>query len=341
MRIYGIKQVVRDYGALCARTLLSYVVEDLRMSSRYQVSIPIEATVQDGVDASFTHKLEDGLMLGNILRVRIEDDVTYLDIEVVAEQRNEAITSGLAIAWRFVQLISLVYNKGFEVSLAGIRAIPMTPAEPPIEIHQEGDHVRIIVRETLHISDHIRATAHISSLDQILPLWNRVNQSNSVIADGLEWLYLGAITSNDRMAFLAYWLALELLVERTSGNEQATTILKKYVPGQQDRTLLKQEMMHVLKKYINDDAIRRLMEYLEQARVESDVDRWTRILQESGLEIQLEEVKELRKKRGAIVHQSEKSKSVALSAHLREVVTAYINLLLQTEEKDEVLPQPD
>jgi hypothetical protein len=48
------------------------------MSNRYQVSIPIEATVQDGVDASFTHKLEDGLMLGNILRVRIEDDITYL-----------------------------------------------------------------------------------------------------------------------------------------------------------------------------------------------------------------------------------------------------------------------
>ena len=312
------------------------------MSNRYQVSIPVEATVQDGVDASFTHKLEDGLMLGNILRVRIEDDITYLDIEVVAEQRNEAITSGLVIAWRFVQLISLVYNKGFEVSLAGIRAIPMAPAEPPMEIRQEGDHVHIIVRETLHISDHIRATAHISSLDQIMPLWNRVNQSNSVVADGLEWLYLGAITSNDRMAFLAYWLALELLVERTPGNQQATTILKKYVPEQQDRTLLKQEMMQVLKTYINDDyAINRLMEYLEQAKVESDVDRWTRILQKSGLEIQLEEVKELRKKRGAIVHQSEKSKAVALSSHLREVVTAYLNLLLQTEEKDEVLPQPD
>src|SRR5260370_3621365 len=289
------------------------------MSSHYQVSIPIEATVQDGVDASFTHKLEDGLMLGNILRVRIEDDITYLDIEVVAEQSNEAITSGLAIAWRLVQLISLVYNKGFEVSLAGIRAIPMAPAEPPIEIRQEGDHVRIIFRETLHISDHIRATAHISSLDQILPLWNRVNQSNSVIADGLEWLYLGAITSNDRMAFLAYWLALELLVERTPGNQQATTILKKYVSEQQDRTLLKQEMMQVLKTYINDDyAINRLMEYLEQAKVESDVDRWTRILQKSGLQIQLEEVKELRNKRGAIVHPSEKSKTVAPSPHLRE-----------------------
>ncbi len=312
------------------------------MSDRYRVSIPLEATVQDGVDFSVTHKLEDGLALNDMLRVRVEGIITYLDIEVVAQQRNEAITSALPMAWRFVQLLSLVYNKGYEVSLAGIQAIPITPTEPPVEIHEEEYHVHIIVREKLYISDHIRVTAHITSLDLILPLWERLNQSNSVVADGLEWLYLGNIVSDDRMAFLAYWLALELLVERTPGSEQATTILNKYVEDQQDQTLLKQEMRQVLKKYIDDDsAIHRFMEYLEQAKVESDVDRWTRILRKSGLEIQLEEVKELRKKRGAIVHQSEKSKTVAPSAHLREVVKAYLNLLLQTEEKDEVLPQPD
>lgn len=117
--------------------------------------------------------------------------------------------------------------------------------------------------------------------------------------------------------------------------------MKKYVLDQQDRTSLKQEMRQVLKKYISDDdAISRLMEYLEQAKVESDIDRWTRILQKSSIDIQLEEVKELRKMRGAIIHQSEKSKTVAPSAHLREVVTTYLNLLLQTEVKDEVLPLP-
>lgn len=312
------------------------------MSSHYRVSIPIEAIVRDGVDNSFTHKLEDGLTLSDILRVRIEDAVTYLDIEVVAEQRNEAITSALVMAWRLVQLISLVYNKGFEVSLAGIQAIPIEPAEPPFEIREEENGVHLIVREKLYFSEHIRITEHIPSLDPLLPLWEYLNRSDSVVTDGLEWLYLGNIASNDRMAFLAYWLAFELLIERTQGNEQATTVLKKYVLNQQDRISLKQEMRQVLKKYISDDdAISRLMEYLEQAKVESDIDRWTRILQKSGIDIQLEEVKELRKIRGAIIHQSDKSKAVAPSPRLREVVTAYLNLLLQTEEQDKALPQPD
>jgi hypothetical protein len=309
------------------------------MSCRYRVSIPIEASAQDGVDFSLTHKLEDGLVLGNILRIRVEAATTYLDIEVVAEQRNEAITSALVMAWRLVQLISLVYNKGFEVSLAGIQAIPIEPAEPPFEIREEENGVHLIVREKLYFSDHIRITEHIPSLDPLLPLWEYLNRSDSVVTDGLEWLYLGNIASNDRMAFLAYWLALELLIERMPGNEQATTVLKKYVPEQQDRTLLKQEMRQVLKKYINDDAIFRLMEYLEQAKVESDVDRWTRILQKSGINIQLEEVKELRKTRGAIIHQSDRRRTAAPSPRLRQVVAAYLDLLLRAEEKGQTPPE--
>jgi hypothetical protein len=312
------------------------------MSCRYRVSIPIEASAQDGVDFSVTHKLEDGLVLGNILRVRVEAATTYLDIEVVAELRNDAITSALAMAWRLMQLISLVYNKGFEVSLAGIQAIPIEPAEPPFEIREEENSVHLIVQEKLYFSEHIRITEHIPSLDPLLPLWEYLNRSDSVEADGLEWLYLGNIASNDRMAFLAYWLAFELLVERTPGNEQATTVLKKYVPSQQDRTSLKQEMRQVLKKYISDDdAISRLMEYLEQAKIESDIDRWTRILQKSGIDIQLEEVKELRKIRGAIIHHSDRSRAVAFSPRLRQVVAAYLDLLLQTEVKDELLPLLD
>ncbi len=310
------------------------------MSSHYRVSIPIEAIVQDGVDNSFTHKLEDGLTLSDILRVRIEDAVTYLDIEVVAEQRNDAITSALVMAWRLVQLISLVYNKGFEVSLAGIQAIPIEPAEPPFEIREEENGVHLIVREKLYFSDHIRITEHIPSLDPLLPLWEYLNRSDSVVTDGLEWLYLGNIASNDRMAFLAYWLAFELLIERTQGNEQAATVLKKYVLNQQDRISLKQEMRQVLEKYINDDdAISRLMEYLEQAKVESDVDRWTRILQKSGINIQLEEVKELRKMRGAIIHQSDRSRAVAPSPRLHKVVATYLDLLLRTEEKERTSPE--
>lgn len=312
------------------------------MATHFLVSIPIEATVQDGVDASFTHKLKDGLTLGEILRVRVEEGITYLDIKVAAEQRNGAIASALVIAWQFVQLLSLMNNKGFEISLAGIRAISIVPEEPSVEIRQEGNLTRIIFREILHVSDHIQLTEHISSLDPILPLWERINQGNKVIADSLEWLYLGNIASNDRMAFLASWLALELLIEGTAGNEQTTTILKKYVPEKQERNSLKEEIRQVLKKYIDqEDVILRLIAYLEQAKLESDIDRWTRILQNRGIDIQLEEVRDLRKMRGAIVHQSERSQTVTPSLRPREVATAYLKLLLQAEDNNDTLPQLD
>jgi hypothetical protein len=174
------------------------------MSNRYRVSIPVEAAIQDGIDVSITHKLKDGMTLGDMLRVRVEDTITYLEIEVEAEERNEAITSALVMAWRLVQLISLVYNKGFEVGLAGIRAILIAPLEPPVEIREEEGSVHVTFRETLHISDHLRLTEHISTLDPLLPIWKRMNQSANVTADGLEWLYLGKIASNERMTFRNY-----------------------------------------------------------------------------------------------------------------------------------------
>src|SRR6266568_1712832 len=225
------------------------------MSYRYRVSIPVEAVMQqDGVEFSVSHKLEDGLQLGDILRVRIENAITYLDMEVVAEQRNEAITIALSRSGRVVQLISWVYKKGFEVSLAGIQAIPLTPVEPPFEVREEEDGIHVMLREVLHISDHIRVTEHIPTLDALLPLWEWIEENNTV-ADGLEWLYLGTIASNDRMAFLAYWIALELLLERTPGNERATTILHHSLPEDKRDALLK-DIEQVLKKYIEDDTAR-------------------------------------------------------------------------------------
>jgi len=48
----------------------------LNIPYRFRVSIPIEAIVQDGVDFSVSHKLEDGLTLGDILRVHVEGTIT-------------------------------------------------------------------------------------------------------------------------------------------------------------------------------------------------------------------------------------------------------------------------
>jgi len=298
------------------------------MLNRYLVSIPIEATVQDGVDTSITHKLEDGLTLSDILRIRVEDSITYVDIEAVAEDRNGAISSALAIAWRFVRLISLINNKGFEVSLAGIRAKQLS-VEPSVEIKKTENGIDFIFREMLTISDHVRIIEHISTLDPLLPLWELVSQSNNVIADGLELLYLGKIASNERIAFLAYWIALELLVEHAPGSEPSITVLQEHVPNKGIRKQLKSEMDQVLKKYIADDTAReRLIRSLEFTKNKSDVDRWYKAITKSEVHISIEEIKELREKRGAIIHPNEGSGMQVIPMRLCEIVTEYLNALL-------------
>ncbi len=302
------------------------------MSQLYRVSIPVEATLQDGVDVTITHKLEHGLVLDNVLSVKVEDSTTYLDFEIVADQRNEAITLALIRAERFVQLTALVYGKGFEVSMAGIRAMLVKPARPSFEIFEEENPVRVVIREELHVSDHLRIIEHISSLDALLPLWKRMDQRSSVTADGLEWFYLGKITSNERMAFLADWIALELLLERTSSNSPKITILQQHVPKKL-RDVLKKEIDQVLQKYIEKEEIRkRLLDYLSQALLQSNIDRWISILQEKGVEIDTKDLKSLQKTRGDIVHAHNSHQTIETSlSRLHKLVMDYLNVLLYTE----------
>jgi len=114
-------------------------------------------------------------------------------------------------------------------------------------------------------------------------------------------------------------------------------VLKKYIPKKEDRALIREEMRQLLRKYIQDDtALERLVNYFEQTKLESDIDRWTRTLQKSGVNIQLEEVQEFIRTRGAIVHQSGASRRIAHSPRLREVVAAYLDLLLLGELDDEM-----
>ena len=90
-------------------------------------------------------------------------------------------------------------------------------------------------------------------------------------------------------------------------------------------------MDQLLKKYIKDDAAReRLINYLGQAKLKSDIDRWTSILKQSGIDIQVNDLKGLQHKRGAIVHSRNTNETAPISPRLHEIVTAYLKALLQS-----------
>src|SRR5437016_5083557 len=104
------------------------------MPDHYLVSIPIEPITCATVEQSRSYGLVDSLQLENILRIRVVGttkvegnagtlgNATYLDIEVSADNRNEAVIQALSIARLFVQLMVLVYQAEFEISIVGIQA---------------------------------------------------------------------------------------------------------------------------------------------------------------------------------------------------------------------------
>ena len=129
-------------------------------------------------------------------------------------------------------------------------------------------------------------------------------------------------------------IAFELLIERTPGNERVSTIIQQSIPKGRRNAFLK-DMEEVFKKYIEDTtAQKRMMQQVRQAKATSDIDRWTDILDQSGVTLNPKEIKELRDARGAIVHSGDASPAGSLSPRLHEIVTNYLNKLLAPTKED-------
>lgn len=151
----------------------------------------------------------------------------------------------------------------------------------------------------------------------------------------LESVYLGKIARDDRNAFLAYWVALELLLESAEaagagaedeGAAKTSTVIKQAIPSKSDRNHLQAEVDAALARFISDAAQRqRALDHALSAKAESDVDRWTRLLRFAGIATTEEEVKQLRKARGSVVHGGAGGLP---TTRLREIVTLYLKKVL-------------
>src|SRR5258708_31037425 len=101
------------------------------MQSRYIVSMPIKTVIRGSVEHVSSYGIVNGLRLANI-RIRVESTTliennagfsgaaTYLDVEVLADDCNEAILQASSTARLFVRLMALVYQSEFEISLLGV-----------------------------------------------------------------------------------------------------------------------------------------------------------------------------------------------------------------------------
>lgn len=297
------------------------------MEDRYLVSIPIETVTRATTMQSRGYGLNE-LQLADILHVRVERTttiegnsgtlgaVTYLDIEVSANNRNDAILQAYAIAQRFVQLTALVYQAEFEISLVGVQAKNLTSSSGA------------------ELSSYFGVEQVIASFEPLLKVWEQVTsiqEQNSelwnVLKLALEWLHFGAIANDDRSAFLAYRIALEVLVKGNEGSESSTTVLNKHLDTRKHK-LLNKAIRGVIALYIDDDkALNRLMQRIEDTLVESEPERWARILENAGVAVSSEELNDLRIARGSVVHSGIGNEKMS-TFRVREIVVDYINALL-------------
>ena len=300
------------------------------MTDVYLVSIPIEPVTRATVENSRSHGLTNGLQLANILRVRLEETITkegdtgtygaatYLDIEVSDDNRNAAILQAYSIARRFVQLAALVYQAEFEISLVGVQAKNLSPGN------------------RLEPSTHFGYQRDIASFEALIPIWKRIaliqeqdSQLWRVLELALEWLHFGAVVSDPRSIFLAYWIALELLIDSIENNERSTTVFKKHLDDKK-RDLLRTALRGVLALYIgNKDDVERVTSYIEGTKVESDTKRWSRILNNAGVSVTPKELDDLNKARSSIVHDGIMNEKMS-NSRMYEIVSAYINSLIKS-----------
>lgn len=295
----------------------------------------METVTRATIEQSKGYGVENNLQLENILRTRVESTTTiegrlgtlgittYLDIDMTADNRSDAILKAVSIAQLFIQLTSLVYQAEFEINLAGIRSVNLNP------------------NAGMEPFAYLGTQHNIASFEPLISIWEKValiQEQNSELWDvlqlALEWLHLGATVKDDRSAFLAYRISLEVLMNYTIGDDKNTTVLKRYLDAKKHKALTK-VIREILSLCIDDSkAVERIMHRIEDTLMESETEKWATILNNANIPISSKELNDLRMARGGVVHTGISSPTMSKS-RIREIVIAYINALLGVGEQNE------
>ena len=108
------------------------------VQNHYRVSIPLQSVTRATIEGSTGCGVENNLQLEEILCTRVESTpiegrlgilgiTTYLDIDVTADNRKDAMLKAVSTAQLFIQLAALLHQAEFEINLAGIHSVNLNP----------------------------------------------------------------------------------------------------------------------------------------------------------------------------------------------------------------------
>ena len=301
------------------------------MQKPYRVSIPLEAVISATIEQSRGYGVENDLQLENVLRTRVESThiiegragtlgvARYVDLEMVADTRTDAIMQAVSTAKLFIQLVALVYGAEFELNLENIQATTLE------------------ANAGLEPSTYFGVQSNIASFEPLLPVWRKVallkeqdKEQWDIMQLALEWIHFGATASDDRNVFLAYRIALEVLMNFALKEDQDTTVFNTLIEEKQ-RTKLLKVLRGLLSFFLESEYVERVINQINGTRLKSESDKWAKVLSDAGVSVSPQELRDLSGARGGVVH-SGISRSTMSKARMREIVVAYINALLYKAE---------
>ncbi len=295
----------------------------------YTVSIPLEPVTDS--EQGTTYSLQDGLSLGDELRVRVVNDRTYIDLHVQAEQDSNAIDIAQDIARRFIHLLVLVQEVRFQISPFGLQL----ERWPVHVVDASGNVPAIVAIRGIGMAGGVgimgRGTITAVSLERVAPPWGQLKaQSSDATARGLEWVYRAKTTRDPVNAFLAYYVALEVLLEGHAGENAVRQALQQNVASKAERKVLLAEVETVLMQHgLEEHTCTRIKDAIIYCKAESDPERWQRILADSGVDVPLGELETLRRLRGKLVHEGNDDDVAVATDQLSSIVTTHLNALLR------------
>ncbi len=268
----------------------------------YRVEVPFESLLyEDDPSTSRTTELPSGFDLP-AMNVVSEAGGTYR-AELHVEAANGTSAKDVAVD-RVEEFLALqaARNDGFRVRLRGVRATPLSEgSNVSVERIEEERTICVTVSEPVQVDSSLDMVVQRSNVGFAEAALNKRERWPEKLSTVLKLNYLAVASHDAEPALVVQSSALEVLTSAILGG--TGTVLKTEVTSKADRKNVLKDMKGVLEaRGLSPEGAKRVTDYAETAKVESNIDRIVRALSKCGVEATGEEVRFVLEQRGKTAH---------------------------------------
>lgn len=268
----------------------------------YRVEVPFEPLLyEDDPSTSRMTRLPSDFDLPK-MNVVAEGDGNYTT-ELHVEATNGTVAKDIAVdhVEEFLAL-QAAWNDGFRVRLRGVRATPLSDgSNVSVERIEEEGMVRVTANDIVHSEESLDTVVQRSTVGFAEAALKKREQWPEKLTTVLKLNYLAVSSHDAEPALVVQSSALEVLTSAILG--RTGTVLKTEIADRRDRQRLSKDMKDLLEaRGLSPEGAKRVTDYAETAKTESNIDRTVQALNKCGVEATEEEVRFVLQQRGKIAH---------------------------------------